>query len=767
MYMNHIMRIVLGIASFSFFHVMAFHQTDFAYTNNYYGATARETVSAHPITTRLGLVGVTARDIHLTLKGRIRQEGCSFDKVLTLRDDFNDSYKFARFKFNLDLHAQYGKQTYKKVAAELFTRMTVCSIWDEAYAYTPLLEEKVKINPESFRKSAELSRHTHKGVTPLLYLEEGYMKLHLDTFFPLPFGFSLQVGHFPFMVGRGVSLGDYFDGAIEYLGWKRRGDPGNATQRPAGLLLRADLSSSCAIEGYYTPWRKRTHHPYVVREEVRDKRLDINHDDPAQLQRGAHADRDLYALRARYKYLLSPTQHAYVEPYVVYVDEPELEVEYKADASAQLATWGMMVEYSNHNFTCNIECAVQTGTHTMHPIDRNHLVIDDMYYKEQSHSFLPIGGYGTLGGGGRLDEHIGIPAKYHSHILIGVKKAPDTQDFLPYRAYYVSDEIEHINRDRQVAAQGEQIKDEKGNVYISGKFSTSTGKHLYNAYRFKTDIPYYDVTLGLTDTAPDGTLYNADIPFGGMRRFRKGYTRTFAGNMFMIDMSYLSTDKTLRIGAAAAYMSGDVYPFNKEEDGIYKGFIPLRDANYVGRSVTSFGILYARKLPFPTTFSDVQLYAPNESESMSGITYVGMSAQYSPASCDRTLMIEGNVLCFWKSIPLFKWDQTLQRQFGSEKYNDLYKHAQEKLFHFKGHTTDQEASRCLGYECNTVIKYKPFSHLELALRAAVFIPGPLYTDIKGMPNSNTIRQDSDGELWFEGLGTCTAYGVQVRATFKF
>jgi hypothetical protein len=549
------------------------------------------------------------------------------------------------------------------------------------------------------------------------------------------------------------------------------------------------------LEGYYSKWRKRSHGPDRTREEVRAKRLDReNNDDPVHLQRGYGADADIYAVRMGYDLQFDKAkQHKlYTEPYAVYVHAPELKVEFEADSSARYLTVGNMVEYQHGNWSVNFECAGQIGSQKVHPIDRNHLVVDDAYYSQTATEF---GDGGTLifdrpklsASAGRLDKRIGQPMKYQSHIFLGATTPGETTDeYLPYQAYYVSDEVSHINDARNVSEQGAQIRTSKptgtdthtaGVVYESKKHTpdsdsiVSGNGSLYSQYQFKTGIDYYDTVFGLLGRTPNGTLYNANLPFGGQQRFREGYKVTYKSVMAMLDVRYSLPKKRMNFSFAAGYVGGDDYPFqNHTKNQTSHAFMPWRDANYVGRWVTSFVALYPRKLPRPMEMSDNELFAHNNYKTMQNLQYLGCGTQWYPYK-DRSLMLELNALYLWEAMPPHKWDTGKRRTFANnskpDKEDSMYRYIQDNELHFSGSATSERASKRLGAELNFVVSWRPYSSLQFDLRGGVFLPGQLYRDIEGCPNINTRRVDAKGDWHHDSLGHAAVSGAQGRVTYKF
>jgi hypothetical protein len=198
--------------------------------------------------------------------------------------------------------------------------------------------------------------------------------------------------------------------------------------------------------------------------------------------------------------------------------------------------------------------------------------------------------------------------------------------------------------------------------------------------------------------------------------------------------------------------------------------MPLRDANYVGRYVTSFVMLYPRKLPRPMEMSDNDLYAHNNYKTMQNLQYIGFGSQWYPLA-SGTVMLEGNVLSFWEVTAPHSWNLHKDREFANNsrpnKENSIYKYIQDNELHFSGSATDEFASKHLGLELNMVLSWRPYKSLQFDLRGGIFLPGALYTDIEGCPNSNTRRVDEKGEWHHDSLGTQMVSGGQLRVTYKF
>jgi len=732
------------------------------------------------------LLFLIEKDVELKLSGRVRQETFGFYSPLLLRSDYFDRYTFQRARFNFDMDAVFGKQAYGAEAVGARIRLTSFKVYDNNKAYSPPVLEPVAFDSNNYVRKVDISEHTHESIVPLAFLEEGFVAIKLEKFIPLLVPTEFKVGYFPQLIGRGVALGDYFGGGIDYLGWSEEGNLGNNTNLSPGLTLTLGDKNSLALEFYYSQWKKQSQGPDHTRKEIAIRRLDRDEliGNPRSIERGVHGDRDLFSVRGIAKYRQEDGFSCYFEPYLVYVDAPELKVEFDGDSSAKLGTAGCMVDWEYNGWRVNGEFGLQFGHQVMHPIDRNHLTYDGAYYTQAATLYadegVPQSGSVVAG---RLDAKSGVQAKYHSHILLGMTTGTtlDSAQFLPYRAYYVSDENAHVNAGRMVSEQGgfvrrgppeqpNEVDSEHfaGEIYQSSKFTSAATTHasLYSPYQVVTGIDYYDNLFRFAGLGPNGSLFNANIPFGAGARFRKKYTLEFAGLMGLLDVSYTAPSKKWTLAAAVGYISGAEYPFDTEEDKRYTGFIPLRDANYQGHIVKSYAVLAARRIARPSTYSNLLLYAPNNYEDSSNLQYFGFGSAFRPCEERNKLLIESNLLYFWQDVAPYVWDKTATRDFGDPSINGIWQKFQSDA-HFTGYQTTRRASKQLGLELNTVVTWTPVSSVEIRALFATYIPGKLYEDIEGTPNQYGVRFDANGDLHLDSLGRKVPFGGMLRLTYLF
>ena len=651
-------------------------------------------------------ISLETKDIDLFLEGRIKQESYYLDKVATLRGDRNDTYNFFRNKIKLNAYAEYGRRRFGRPAAQGEFRLAAFNYWDEALKYTEFSEEGTYFDESDPYKKILLGEHKHEAVVPLTYLSKAWINVDFDVLFPKMTPTSFKIGYFRYKVGRGISLGSFFDGGLSYMGWTDYTCPSNATQSPPGMLLEIEFNEKCALELYYSRMRSRTTGPQSTRAATRAHRLDMDYlsEDPREIERGTKNDTEIFSAKGELD--LNDTGGAlwHFEPYIVAVNAPEQNLELTGDASSRFATTGMMLEWRKGQCSLNVEGAFQFGYQDVHAIDRN------------KHVF-------------KVNDSVGsaVVTSYHDHIQVGANPLDNAL------AEGVLNEVVNLPGNRSVGRAGKEIVD----------------------------------TVGVNVTQGGKSLQNKDFPFGGLGRFRDSYRLNYGGYMGMIDVAYTTASRRATFSAAAAVISGDPYPYNTEKTKNYGGFVPLRDQNYFGKYVRSFAVLYARKMPRPVDMADHKFYAFNNAEDTSNLRYVGFGAQFHPLKDPRSLTIMPVWFSFWEDCAPMKWDKNAVRTFNKGAGVDgMYAGCQKKLG-FTGAATGEQANSHLGHEFSLCVMWKPMDNCEIASAFSAFLPGQLYKDIDGTPNRNTRSHKPNADLIYESLGSEVVFGASTKISFKW
>lgn len=670
------------------------------------------------------------KDIMLFVGGKLKDEFFLFNRCFTLRDDYGDQNDFIRHKLQLDSTIVQGVRKYGKPASQAAVRLTNYMLWQDAGNYTPLYIEKLELPGAD---NAVLANDIQvKSVLPLLFVEEAWFKLNVGTFAKPCKGQDtfLKIGYFPYQVGRGVSMGLHGDLAVDYLGWGGEGGYSRFPAAPPGILWHQEINKKLSIDAYFNLWRE-------TNASIRDTQKTTKKQwmDGSQPQRGGGNDTWSFALRADYLMEDEDAGSALLQPYGVYTRAPEQMIEVLGDAKSDLFTVGTMVDWKKNNLTINIEAAIQFGHQDVLPLDRN------------TYTF----GVGATGALGRGFSHI------QQVDAIGgvVPPAPDPLPNVAEQSFQAAGEIDiaavdnpfdpNDNLSKIVLAPENRV----ANVVGPTNPLTRAGAPL-------------QVLAGLNNL-----IFNSNI-FGNSR-FRKGYRLENRGVMFMADAIYDFEDKPVSVAGAIGYISGDNYPYNDETSRIFRGFIPQR-SRYRGYGVKSWLMFERQIIPRPINISYRTLSAYNNLKDLSNLQFFGIGATWFPFKKRSRGHVGADVMVLGEVASLNKWDvhgkhpdPAIERQL--ERLRNTPAGGQPTLF--SGWESAENASRYLGLEIDFRAHYNVLENCDLVANLSFFIPGTLYSDLKGQPNILTQRIDKDGFLRYDSLGDKTALGFMIGFHYAF
>lgn len=652
------------------------------------------------------------KNVALFVGGRVREEFYIANRTNTLRADYDDQNDFFRHKLNLDLMINQGDNLdMKKSASEAFIRLTNYVYWQSYGNYFPMTTDNTMIQSLD---NVVIGQNVHiNPLVPLIFLEQAWFKLHFDTFckgledHPM----FMQIGFFPYIVGRGVTMGYHDDLAVDYLGWAGEGNFTRYPSMPPGLLFRATLYKDLTADFYYMKWHEvnqdLTHNLELTRQ---------SHLIGADPQRGKNKDQDTFVLKLDYTKHTKDWGNILAQPYWAYVQAPEQTIEIQSDASSNLHTFGLMVDYHRRNLSVNVEVAGQCGSQRVQAIDRNQILL-------------------TKADFGTVDESF-------SHVFVG---AAGTTDPLKTNKSYANAPV--------------SLKDGAGN---------------YQAYSFHPeDQLYYLVNTPEAralssqgkqlpwDDPIGNPLYNSDA-FGNAR-FRPEYKLKYRGFMALADVGYEFEDSPFKIAGTLGHISGDNFPYNEEVTKTYHGFIPLR-SRYSGLEVENYMVFDRMDIPRPLNISNRTLYAFNDLKSLTNLDFIGLGVTWFPLENRKKMTVEGDLFLLWEDATIKKWDVNgvyPDPVIESELAVDRQK------YNFQGWLSQDNARRMLGAEIDFKVYYQVLDHCKVSGRASFFFPDGLYSDLAGQPNIQTRRVDKFGFTHYDSLGSEMACSFVVGLFYQF
>jgi len=317
-------------------------------------------------------VSLANQDINASIGALIMEEYFYAKNLQTFRKNYNDELSFFRNRLSIILKADQGKKKNDKAIAELYTKITSFNYWQRECTYTPLGEETLR---SAELDSAKLGTHKHNYVVPVVFLEDAFLKINFDPFISALKNFPTytQFGLFDYQLGRGIALGNYNDGSLNYLGWDSIGSGikgRSIIQSPAGIVVGCKPLKNLTCEFYFSRWNELAGVITDANANTRNTRIFGK-----RPWRGTGKDRESFAFKIEYDLKKKRFGDLLFQPYFNYTRSPEQTIEVEADASSKIYTPGIMIDYKNKNWLANFEFDAQFGHQDVHAIDRNDVVL--------------------------------------------------------------------------------------------------------------------------------------------------------------------------------------------------------------------------------------------------------------------------------------------------------------------------------------------------------------------------------------------------------
>lgn len=317
-------------------------------------------------TTSFSQIQTQAADFLFSFFGMFRPE-MFYGKNISLLNNNNEGNKiwFQRHTLDLGLGIDYGFQTYGATVASLVFNIRNKGIWGNPESIASTTEAETKIVDSVGRQ------HKHAIPRHIFWMREAWLEFALYEFMGLSLlhSHTFKVGLFPYQLGRGIALGDAYAVGPELLGFYS--DSYVDQFAPGALFNGVILKDRLSYDVYAAILQNRS----SSLSETGAAIFGQEYGKRETPQRGSGKINFLIATRLNWEVFKHPHYgYLHLEPYVLYNRDPEQKVEFRGDATSQLGTLGMAMEYDHPRFGIGFDYALNLGQQRVKGWDRNQIV---------------------------------------------------------------------------------------------------------------------------------------------------------------------------------------------------------------------------------------------------------------------------------------------------------------------------------------------------------------------------------------------------------
>lgn len=309
-------------------------------------------------------ISINKGDCILTFGGATKIENYFQRNMELLNRNLPDEAEYFKNTFDFTVDFAYGEKRFGHKAVEAYLDLMHKGVWGKNGSFA----DSEPSSPTSLQLAdTSFGNHTHTNGRPFIWIRDGWLRFSLNAIADSHAQgvHYLKVGWFPFILGRGISLGYAFGLNRSLLGLYSYSED----KSPAGI----NLSGEIIKDGL-------SYDLYLSRLEERNKNLrdttnimrDFYTPAPAIPWRGLGKNNDVVAARLKVKPFKSErVGNLEFEPYIMYNSAPDQKIEMLADSDTKLGIYGLAVEHCYNNFEWGGEVAANFGSIEAFAIDTN------------------------------------------------------------------------------------------------------------------------------------------------------------------------------------------------------------------------------------------------------------------------------------------------------------------------------------------------------------------------------------------------------------
>jgi len=302
----------------------------------------------------------------LEVSGRIRAEMFYGNNLTLLNNDNCDLDKIVvPIKHTFDLGALYGFGCPSRGHDIVKLKMTLRTkgTWGAPETIATTEEATVKIS------DLVTGPHSHVISRNIFWLREMWLEATLNEMFGYREGkwrHSIALGYFPFLLGRGIALGDAYATDPDLLGYY---SPSAIDQYAPGIKLTGEnvCTSRLSYDIYLGILNNKSNTFNNVNQNIRGQQYGRL----TRPQRGFGVINMLFALRAKWWPIKADWGEMVIEPYILYDRAKEQKVAFLGDSNSKLWTAGFAFEGSIGNVEFGYDFAHNFGRQRVFGWDSN------------------------------------------------------------------------------------------------------------------------------------------------------------------------------------------------------------------------------------------------------------------------------------------------------------------------------------------------------------------------------------------------------------
>ena len=529
-------------------------------------------------------------NIHGLFKVKYKPESF-FGKNINQFNSLVDADKviFSRHTIDANLILGYGRDAYCKDVAEFFMTLRQKVIWGNPGTSAQTLDQTVKL------LDTVTGSHSHSITRQFPWIREIWFR------FSIPEALSLSMEHdhyfsmgsFPFELGRGIALGSAYAVNPGLLGFYSDNTIDNYAY---AFLFSGQLSKKKLWYDVYGAILEN------LSDTFRNTSLKVRGQEYGHLlnqQRGfGHVN---FVIANRLKWI--PVKHdqelVAVEPYILYNMAPEQTVEFLADSSSKLGTFGLACEFKHGKFEYGFDTAFNVGSQGVKGWDRN---------------IIELSNNNGLQGVSNLNN--GYMIQTNSKVHMSSPTGP---------------QVPFIPANQKLIDSSTRSSYQNGKSIGFGVDSAGNAVELFNDINRFRD-PYINKYKGKMIVTDFSYHVSKDVYFSGI---------------FALATGDENPNKDLED------------PNSSNVDGDFKGFLGLQEIYSGYRVKSAFLLGGAGRAPRPLSpalSGDVLAILPSSINGFTNLVFIGASADWEPTSYNLHGHLKPNILGYWQQHKSKKFD---------------------------------------------------------------------------------------------------------------